>query len=55
MFLILSKKGLLTPVHKNDKYPAIPSNYRGITVISIICKVLELCIRSRIEGTLNKY
>ncbi|VDI42011.1 Hypothetical predicted protein [Mytilus galloprovincialis] len=30
------KKGLLTPVHKKDKDPTIPSNYRGITVISII-------------------
>ena len=49
------KKGLLTPVHKKDKDPAIPSNYRGITVISITCKVLELCIRSRIEDTLNKH
>ncbi|XP_063436501.1 uncharacterized protein LOC134717932 [Mytilus trossulus] len=48
------KKGLLTPVHKKDKDPTIPSNYRGITVISIICKVLELCLRVRIEGTLNK-
>ncbi|VDI32111.1 Hypothetical predicted protein [Mytilus galloprovincialis] len=49
------KKGLLTPVHKKDKDPTIPSNYRGITVISIICKILELCIRARIEGTLNKH
>ncbi|CAC5367012.1 unnamed protein product [Mytilus coruscus] len=49
------KKGLLTPVHKRDKDPTLPSNYRGITVISIICKILELCIRARIEGTLNKH
>ena len=48
-------KGLLTPVYKKDKDPAIPSNNRGITVISIICKVLELCIRSIIEGSLNKH
>lgn len=26
----ITKKGLLTPVHKKDKDPAIPSNYRGI-------------------------
>ncbi|VDI79955.1 Hypothetical predicted protein [Mytilus galloprovincialis] len=43
------KKELLTPVHKKDKDPTIPSNYRGIT-----CKVLEICVRARIEGTLNK-
>lgn len=49
------KKGLLTPGHKNDKDPAIPSNYRGTTVISIICKFLKLCIRSRIEDILNKH
>ena len=49
------KKDLLTPVHKKDKDPATPSNYRGISVISIICKVLELSIRFRIESTLNKH
>ncbi|CAC5367015.1 unnamed protein product [Mytilus coruscus] len=49
------KKCLLTPVHKRDKDPTLPSNYRGITVISIIYKILELCIRARIEGTLNKH
>jgi hypothetical protein len=49
------KKDLLTPVHKKDKDPTMPSNYRGITVISIICKVLELSIRFRIESTLNKH
>lgn len=49
------KKGLLTPIHKKDKDPAIPSNDRGTTVISIICKVLELCIRSRFEDILNKH
>ena len=26
----ITKKGLLTPVHKKDKDPAIPSNYRGM-------------------------
>jgi hypothetical protein len=49
------KKDLLTPVHKKDNDPTMPSNYRGITVISIICKVLELSIRFSIEITLNKH
>jgi hypothetical protein len=31
------KKGLLTAVPKKDKDLSNPSNYRGITVISIIC------------------
>jgi hypothetical protein len=48
------KKGLLTAVHKKDKDLSNPSNYRGITVISIICKLIEMCIRARIEGTLEK-
>jgi hypothetical protein len=41
-------------VPKKDKDQSNPSNYRGITVISIICKLLEMCIRARIEGTLEK-
>ncbi|CAC5416031.1 unnamed protein product [Mytilus coruscus] len=49
------KKGPLTPVHKKDKDPTVPSNHRGVTVISIICQVLELCIRPRVEGTLIKH
>jgi hypothetical protein len=48
------KKGLLTAVPKKDKDLSSTSNYRGITVISIICKLLEICIRARIEGTLEK-
>ena len=48
------KKELLMAVPKKDKDLLNPSNYRGITVISIICKLLEMCIRARIEGTLEK-
>ena len=48
------KKGLLTAVPKKDNDLSNSSNYRGITVISIICKLLEMCIRARIEGTLEK-
>jgi hypothetical protein len=44
------KKGLLTAVPNKDKNLSNPSNYRGITVISIICKLLEMCIRAGIEG-----
>ena len=45
---------MLTAVPKKDKDLSNPSNYRGITVISIICKLLEMSIRARIEGTLEK-
>ena len=48
------KKGLLTAVPKKDTDLSNPSNYRGITVISIICKLLEMCIRARIEAPLEK-
>ena len=41
-------------VPKKDKDLSNSSNYRGITVISIICKLLEMCIRAGIEGTLEK-
>jgi hypothetical protein len=47
-------KGLLMAVPKKDKDLSNSSNYRGITVISIICKLLEMCIRAGIEGTLEK-
>ena len=46
---------MLTPIPKKGKDLKNPASYRGITVTSIICKVLEMCIRARIEGTLGKH
>lgn len=34
-------EGLLTPVPKKDKDQTLPTNYRGITVLSVLGKVLE--------------
>ena len=34
-------KGLLTPVPKKDKDQTLPTNYKGITVLSILGKVLQ--------------
>ena len=35
------KQGILTPVLKRKRDAALPTNYRGITVLSILGKVLE--------------
>ena len=43
------KEGVLTPVLKKDKDPTIPTNYRGITVHSIIGKLLEKVILKRTD------
>jgi endonuclease/exonuclease/phosphatase family metal-dependent hydrolase len=46
------KLGLLTPIwKKNDK--RIPGNYRGITIISTIGKILEAIIRDKITPVLK--
>lgn len=36
------KTGILHPVHKKDKAINIPGNFRGITIISIIAKILDI-------------
>ena len=46
------KQGVITPVLKKDKDPLLPTNYRGITVLSIIGKVLEKVLLQRTESTL---
>ena len=46
------KQGVITPVLKKDKDALLPTNYRGITVLSIIGKVLEKVLLKRTEATL---
>ena len=41
------KQGILTPVLKKKKDATIPTSYRGITVLSIIGKVLERVLQNR--------
>ena len=43
----LLKQGVLTPVLKKKNDATLPTNYRGITVLSIIGKVLERVLQNR--------
>ena len=43
----LLKQGILTPVLKKKKDATLPTNYRGITVLSILGKVLERILLNR--------
>ena len=47
-------EGLLTPVPKKDKDRTLPINYRWITVLSILCKILEKILQKRTEHLLPK-
>lgn len=46
------KLGVLTPIYKKKKEKNLPSNYRGITVVSVIGKLWEKLIKERIVPTL---
>lgn len=47
------KAGILCPVYKGGgKDPFITNNYRGITMNSVLSKVLEILVLSRMEGCL---
>ena len=48
------KSGLLHPIHKKGKDASLFSNYRGITVTSLIGKLFEHVILHRIEDFLPK-
>ena len=43
------KMGILSPVFKNMGHLTNVGNYRGITVLPTICKVIETVIRNRIQ------
>jgi hypothetical protein len=36
------KTGILTPIHKKGKDPTLTTNYRGITVTSVLGKQLNM-------------
>ncbi|XP_063961110.1 uncharacterized protein LOC129267838 [Lytechinus pictus] len=43
------KQGLIPPLHKGKgKDPHDPRNYRGITLTSVLCKLLELCLKPQL-------
>ncbi|KAK3105653.1 hypothetical protein FSP39_002699 [Pinctada imbricata] len=46
------KSGILHPIHKKGKDPANVTNYRGITVTSILGKIFEHVILKQIEESL---
>ena len=48
------KQGILTPVLKKKKDATLPTNYRGITVLSIMGKVLERVLQNRTAKPIEK-
>ena len=48
------KQGVLTPVLKKKKDATLPTNYRGITVLSIIGKVLERVLQNRTTAPIDE-
>ena len=46
-------EGVLTPVLKKGKDSSLPTNYRGITVLSILGKLLEKVILKRTDSTFS--
>ncbi|KAK3105231.1 hypothetical protein FSP39_020278 [Pinctada imbricata] len=47
------KTGVLTPVLKKGKDKTRPGNYRGVTVTTLLGKILETYIRDRLEPILD--
>ena len=43
------KSGIINPIHKKGKDPRLPENYRGITISSILDKLFETVILSRLH------
>ena len=43
------KTGIITPVLKKGKEKTVPTNYRGITVMPLIGKLVEAIIKDRIN------
>ena len=52
-YVHMQLKGVLTPLLKKDKDPSLPTNYRGITVLSILMKLLENVILKRSDHILS--
>ncbi|XP_063957544.1 uncharacterized protein LOC135154650 [Lytechinus pictus] len=49
------KTSLILPIHKGKwKSPTDPSNYRGISLTTVFCKILELLIKPELEEALHK-
>ena len=48
------KIGVLTPVFKNKGSNKDAKNYRGITILPIITKIVEILLRNRIQSIIEK-
>lgn len=48
------KHGFITPVYKKKGSSADACNYRGITVLPIICKLIEVILRERLSTFVQK-
>ena len=47
---IIFREGIQVPLHKGKNTPTTdPDNYRGITLLSVFCKIFEMLIWSRME------
>ena len=46
--------GVLTPIYKNKGFNKGAKNYRGITILPIITKVVEILLRNRIQPIIEK-
>ena len=49
----LGRLGILTPVYKRKGLNTEAKNYRGITILPVITKVLEAVLRSKIQPIIN--
>ena len=50
------KEGLVVPIHKGGaKDPSVPGNYRGITLTSVLAKLLELLLKPKLILHLKEY
>ena len=48
------KSGIITPVYKNKGSKMDAKNYRGITVLPVIAKILELILRDRLQDAIRQ-
>lgn len=49
-----TREGILTPVLKKKEDATQPTNYRGIAVLSILEKIIEVVLLNRTKGVIGK-
>jgi len=53
LFPAALKRGVVTPIFKNKGEPNVSGNYRGITILPVIGKVIEAILRDRIAPNIK--